>query len=409
MTPKRYLIIGDGAAGFTAAQTIRQNDPAAFIRIYADDPNPAYFRAALTNYLIGELREEQIWAVPPTFYHEFNIERIHARVAAVDTGRCLLHLENGRPPDPYDSLLIAAGSSAIRPSFPGGNLPGVMTMRTLQDVRQVIDLVRGQGGLRQTVIAGGRETCVTCHMPLISNQTRIAEPAAIPLQQDYAAPTRLVRDHSFVGADYPLDTTAGLDPQQEAREALLRSAAVLQVGQLFLDVGDQNLLTFEVSVTNNNLGHDLPTGFAFARQMWLEVVVQDEDGNLLFASGLLANNTADLCDADTLDDQGNPMIFYIRGCAASDPQLNLAAKSQRRRSRPHPAGRRPTPHPHPLQRDPHLPLSGRLAQPPTGRSHPHRSPPLPQPPPLLPARPGRQPANRRTTPTRPPHRQPPDR
>jgi nitrite reductase (NADH) large subunit len=155
MTGKRYLIIGDGAAGFTAAQTIRQNDPAAHIRIYSDDPNPAYFRAALTNYLIGELREEQIWAVPPTFYHEWNIERIHARVAAVDSDRSLLYLENGGTAEPYDGLLIAAGSSAIRPAFPGAALPGVMTMRTLQDVRQVMDLVRGRSALRQAVIAGG--------------------------------------------------------------------------------------------------------------------------------------------------------------------------------------------------------------------------------------------------------------
>jgi hypothetical protein len=168
---------------------------------------------------------------------------------------------------------------------------------------------------------GGRETCVTCHMPLVAGQTRVAETAAIPLQQDYPAPPRLVRDHSFVGVDYPLDTVASFDPQQEAREALLRSAAVLQVGQLFLDVGEENVLTFDVSVTNNNLGHNLPTGFAFARQMWLEVVVRDENGDVLFESGLLAGNTADLCDADTLDDRDNPMLPYVQGCAASDPQL----------------------------------------------------------------------------------------
>jgi hypothetical protein len=169
--------------------------------------------------------------------------------------------------------------------------------------------------------AGGRETCVTCHMPLISGQTRVAETAAIPLQQDYPAPPRLVRDHSFVGVDYPLDTVADADPQQEAREVLLRSAAVVQVGQLFLDVGEQNVLSFDVSVTNNNLGHHLPTGFAFARQMWLEVVVRDDDGDVLFESGLLDSNTADLCDADTLDDRGNPMLPYVQGCASSDPQL----------------------------------------------------------------------------------------
>jgi hypothetical protein len=55
--------------------------------------------------------------------------------------------------------------------------------------------------------------------------------------------------------------------------------------------------------------------------MWLEVVVRDEDGDVLFESGLLDSNTADLCDAGTLDDRGNPMLPYVQGCAAADPQL----------------------------------------------------------------------------------------
>ena len=60
MSRKRYLIIGDGAAGTTAAHYIRKADPEGVIAIFSDDPNAAYFRAALTNYLLGELREEQI-------------------------------------------------------------------------------------------------------------------------------------------------------------------------------------------------------------------------------------------------------------------------------------------------------------------------------------------------------------
>ncbi|MGZ8629257.1 MAG: NAD(P)/FAD-dependent oxidoreductase, partial [Actinomycetota bacterium] len=60
-----YVIIGDGAAGTTTAQYIRRRDPDGRITIIADDPNAAYYRAALTNYLIGELREDQLFAVPP--------------------------------------------------------------------------------------------------------------------------------------------------------------------------------------------------------------------------------------------------------------------------------------------------------------------------------------------------------
>ena len=150
----RYAIIGDGAAGTTAAFSIRKADPRGDIHVLCDDPNPAYYRAALTNYLIGELREEQLFAVPPNFYSEFRVQRHLERVAAVDSRQGTLSLASGGAPFPYDQLLIAAGASPNLPPFPGAELPGVMTMRTLQDARTVMDLLRA-GRIRHAVVIGG--------------------------------------------------------------------------------------------------------------------------------------------------------------------------------------------------------------------------------------------------------------
>ncbi|MGH7284267.1 MAG: NAD(P)/FAD-dependent oxidoreductase, partial [Polyangiaceae bacterium] len=153
MSGKRYVIIGDGAAGTTAAQALRLADASAAITIISDDPNAAYFRASLTNYLLGELREDQVWAVPPSFYGELRIQRLLARVAAVDVARKGVALTTGHFL-PYDSLFIASGSRARPPPFDGGFLPGVMTMRTLQDVRTVMDLIRARN-LKNAVVVGG--------------------------------------------------------------------------------------------------------------------------------------------------------------------------------------------------------------------------------------------------------------
>lgn len=151
---KRYIIIGDGAAGTTAAQALRQADASATIAILSDDPAAAYYRAALTNFLLGELREEQVWAVPPSFYDEFAIHRALVRVAKVETDRKLLWLAQGGRPIPYDALLVASGARARPPAFDGHLLPGVMVMRTLSDVHRVFDLIKLKG-LRSAVICGG--------------------------------------------------------------------------------------------------------------------------------------------------------------------------------------------------------------------------------------------------------------
>jgi NADPH-dependent 2,4-dienoyl-CoA reductase/sulfur reductase-like enzyme/pSer/pThr/pTyr-binding forkhead associated (FHA) protein len=161
----RYLIIGDGAAGLTAAQKLREASPLARITILSDDPHPAYYRAALTNYLLGELTESQIFAVPPSFFYDYRVERVLARVAAVETARSQLWLTSGGQPLGYDKLLIASGAQPRPPAFEGGHLAGVATMRTLGDTRRVMDMLL-LGGVRQAVIVGGGPLAIEWAMAL---------------------------------------------------------------------------------------------------------------------------------------------------------------------------------------------------------------------------------------------------
>jgi NADPH-dependent 2,4-dienoyl-CoA reductase/sulfur reductase-like enzyme/pSer/pThr/pTyr-binding forkhead associated (FHA) protein len=151
---RRYVIVGDGAAGMTAARTLRSHDASASITIVSDDPNPAYFRAALTNYLLGELREEQIWATPASFYEQYRLERVHARAIGLDAARAQIHTTAHAVPLSYDALLVASGARARMPSFEGRQLHGVMTLRTLQDCRSVMELV-ASGRIRNSTVIGG--------------------------------------------------------------------------------------------------------------------------------------------------------------------------------------------------------------------------------------------------------------
>jgi hypothetical protein len=167
------------------------------------------------------------------------------------------------------------------------------------------------------VSAGGQGSCVTCHMPALSGVTAAADGAWIPVQQDFEGPKREVHDHSFVGVDYPLDTVARSDPQRDARAALLRGAAQLSLDDVKIEGN-----TLKVVVTlENETGHNLPTGFAFARQMWIELVAADSDRQEFFASGKLARPTDDLCDNATYGETDNPLRPQVVGCSDVDKQL----------------------------------------------------------------------------------------
>ncbi|HEX9620963.1 MAG TPA: multiheme c-type cytochrome [Polyangiaceae bacterium] len=164
--------------------------------------------------------------------------------------------------------------------------------------------------------AGGTGTCIGCHMPVRSG-TRAAASARIPDDQDFVAPARVLHSHAFVGADYPLDLPPAQNPHRVEREALLKRAAVLALERV--EQRGQELVV-EVAIGNVGAGHDMPTGFAFARQLWVELVVEDGAGSRVFESGVLARVTDDLCDAATLA-AGNRIGEHVVGCDGPDPQL----------------------------------------------------------------------------------------
>ena len=171
----------------------------------------------------------------------------------------------------------------------------------------------------KAVAAGDTRTCVSCHMPLMPSATRAAESALIPDDQTTAAPDRQVHDHSFVGVDYRLDLPAAKDPQRAARQKLLAGAAKLVLDEVTPSAPTR--VAFKASISNIGATHNLPTGLAFTRQMWLEVIVVNKDGNVILSSGVLADPLSDLCDDATLSEVGSSLVPYLQGCSAPDPLL----------------------------------------------------------------------------------------
>jgi hypothetical protein len=171
----------------------------------------------------------------------------------------------------------------------------------------------------QDYAKAGGASCVDCHMPVVQG-SRAAETAQIPLQQDSEAPRRTLRSHAFVAVDYPLDSPQLRDESRPEREALLKRAAKLELDRASLKV-EGGRVAFDVSIQNVGTGHNLPGGFAFVRQMWLEVTLLDRQGTVLDGSGRLALPTDDLCDASIVDDQDSPMREHLVGCKQSDTQL----------------------------------------------------------------------------------------
>src|SRR6266566_2694481 len=145
-----YLIIGNGIAGVTAAELLRNEDSAADITVIADDPFPVYYRPALKDYLAGRVREDKLWARPNSFYQDHRIRFLSDRVLGIQAGQHTVQVQSGREVT-YDRLLLANGARASRLNCPGTDLVGVTTLRTVADYQAVVSHL---GTSRRIVVSG---------------------------------------------------------------------------------------------------------------------------------------------------------------------------------------------------------------------------------------------------------------
>ncbi len=135
----RYVVIGTGPAGVTAAEALRRTDSAGDVTLVSDEPEPPYSRMAIP-YLLNRKIEEQgtYLRKQPGHFESQGIGVVYGRVTRVDPARSEMVLEDGGALG-YDRLLVASGSHPIIPNIPGIDLPGVHPCWTLADARKIAE------------------------------------------------------------------------------------------------------------------------------------------------------------------------------------------------------------------------------------------------------------------------------
>ncbi len=149
----RYIIVGNGVAGITAAQSIVRADPPAEVHIFGAEPYPYYRRPLLWEFIAGQMKQEALYFRPKDWYGEHGIHlQLGAQVTAFDTQAHCLTLADGSRVE-YDRLLLAMGGRSFVPPFGGVDKRGVFTLHTLEDALAIKK--HAQGVSTAAVIGGG--------------------------------------------------------------------------------------------------------------------------------------------------------------------------------------------------------------------------------------------------------------
>ena len=137
---RRYVILGNGIAGQTAAEELRKLDAEASIVMIAAERHPLYNRVALPRYLRGQVRREKVFMRTAEDYAKQNLD-IHFETWAIDVDLAAKVVRTNRDQEfPYDSLLVATGGRPKPPPWPGcDDVSQTIGFQTLDDTDAIIE------------------------------------------------------------------------------------------------------------------------------------------------------------------------------------------------------------------------------------------------------------------------------
>lgn len=146
------VVVGGGQAGYSVAATLRGDGYDGPVTILAGERHLPYQRPPLSKKFLTEPGGMSVDLVPASFYRERGIDvRLGHEVVALDIAARAVTTCSGLR-FAYDELVLATGARNRPLPVPGAQLPGVLSLRSVDDAR----LIRAAlPQARSVVVIGG--------------------------------------------------------------------------------------------------------------------------------------------------------------------------------------------------------------------------------------------------------------
>jgi apoptosis-inducing factor 3 len=234
--PGSVVIVGGGAAGLAAAETLRREGYDGRLTMISADDSPPYDRPNISkDFLAGAAPEEWMQLRLPDYYANQRIDLLlNSRVASIDVAGKQVQLDNGKTYG-FDALLLATGADPVKLAIPGADDSQLFYLRTFADGRALAKkaataiqiVIAGASFIALEVAASLRERGIAVH---------IVAPEHVPLERVFGREIgQFFQDlHESHGVVFHLGETV---TRVDGRQVVLSGGSKLDADFLLLGVG----------------------------------------------------------------------------------------------------------------------------------------------------------------------------
>jgi NADPH-dependent 2,4-dienoyl-CoA reductase/sulfur reductase-like enzyme/nitrite reductase/ring-hydroxylating ferredoxin subunit len=248
--PRSVVIVGGGAAGLAAADTLRQEGYDGPVTLVSADDSPPVDRPNLSkDFLAGTAPDEWMPLRAPQYYAEQRIDlSLNSHVSAIDSAARRVTLEGGRQLE-FGALLLATGADPVRLDIPGATPSQVCYLRTFSDSRAIV--AKATTAKRVVVVGAsfiGLEAAASLRTRGID--VHIAGSGTVPMQRVLGADVgRFVQSlHESHGVTFHLGATVA---RMDGRQVTLTDGTTIDADFLVVGVGVRPSISLATSAGLN--------------------------------------------------------------------------------------------------------------------------------------------------------------
>lgn len=235
----RYVIVGNGIAGITAAESIRSIDREGEILVISDEDVPFYYRIRLTEVLSGDMALQDIIARDANWYETNGITQLRGRKITGGDPQDRIVIDSNGEQYKYDRLLLANGSHSFVPPIQGAEHPGVFTLRNAADAERIIDYAQK---CTDVVMIGGGLLGLEAGNALRRRGLKVTVveffPRLLPRQLDNKGALRLTAIMEEMGFRFRLGSITGqIEGSHGVDKLVLKDGEILAADMVVISAG----------------------------------------------------------------------------------------------------------------------------------------------------------------------------